>query len=231
MPDRRPPNYACEENAREALLAARARTDALGADSTGPSCLSLRWRRSGGAGFLLIPPVGVAGAGCDPVIHWIPLQDGAQPSGAPDEWRLHRDLYRLRDDVDAIVRCRPAFATTLACSTRLPPKGVPAFHPDLPLAAGAALVRVDCGLPGTMAGSKSGSMSGSTSDSTLRSEPLLAALEGSNSACLLAGWGLLACGASLPVATARAAEVEALARIWWHLLQLDSSSAARPEGR
>jgi hypothetical protein len=32
---------------------------------------------------------------------------------------------------------------------------------------------------------------------------------------------LLACGASLPAATARAAEVEALARLWWHVLQIE----------
>ena len=40
-------------------------------------------------------------------------------------------------------------------------------------------------------------------------------------ACLLDGWGLRACGASLAAATSRAAEIEALARIWWHVLQLE----------
>jgi ribulose-5-phosphate 4-epimerase/fuculose-1-phosphate aldolase len=53
----------------------------------------------------------------------------------------------------------------------------------------------------------------------LRPDPLLAAIR-ERQACLLSGWGLLTCGSSLPAATQRAAEIEALAQIWWQLLQL-----------
>src|SRR4051812_41661029 len=40
--------------------------------------------------------------------------DGARckPSS---EWRFHRDIYALRDDVHAIVHTHSPFATTLAC--------------------------------------------------------------------------------------------------------------------
>ena len=210
MPERRPPSHACEDEAREALQKARQAVDAAGVPRAA-ACLSMRWQRSGGAGFLITaaPEQGFLSGGREPTIHWLPMEErrGASPVAEPppaDEWRLHRDLYRRRADVEAIIRCRPTYATAIACSRAASPEGIPVFHPDVATVAGGALVRADCGLPG----------------STLRSEPLLAALA-NGTACLLDGWGLLACGASLAAATSRAAEIEALARIWWHVLQLE----------
>jgi L-fuculose-phosphate aldolase len=212
MPDRRPSAHACEDDAREALHAARLAAvtvgapspgvPSAGAPSPGAACVSLRWPRSGAAGFLVTG--GIMQPAGSHAVDWVPLQDGADTPRAADEWRLHRDLYRERADVEAIVRCRPMFATTLACSRDSAQEGLPGFHPDVPIVAGGPLACADCGLPG----------------SALRTEPLLAALQG-RWACLLAGWGLLACGASLPAATARAVEVEALAAIWWHVRQLE----------
>ena len=210
MPDRRPALHACEDEARESLLKAReALVDVAG--PVGAGCLSLRWNRSGGAGMLItggIPRVAAAAPEV-PAIHWLSLAErrGSLPAPqapATDEWRLHRHLYLRRSDVEAIVRCRPAYATTLACGRAAARDGIPAFHPDVTATAGGPLACVECGLPGT----------------DLRPEPLLAALH-DRWACLLAGWGLLTCGASLAAAASRAVEVEALSRIWWHLLQME----------
>jgi hypothetical protein len=203
MPDRRPAAYACEDDARSALLAVRAAVAGDDAAASGAACLSMRWHRSGGPGLLVA--AGAARVAGDDGVDWISLQDGLPGSAATaGEARLHRELYVRRTDVEAIVRCRPTFATALACSKTGSIEGIPAFHPDVALAAGGAVAAADCGLPGT----------------ALQPGPVLAALRG-HWACLLAGWGLLACGASLPAAAARAAEVEALARLWWHVLQVE----------
>lgn len=210
MPDRRPVIHACEDEAREALLKAR-ETPGLAAVAGGAACLSLRWHRSGGAGMLIsaVPAQLTPAAPEIPAVCWLPFEErsGALPAAEvprTDEWRLHRDLYRHRSDVDAIVRCRPTYATAFACSRAAGRDGIPSFHPDLAAAAGGALGCVDCGLPGT----------------SLQSAPLLPALQ-DRWACLLKGWGLLACGASPAAAAARALEIEALARIWWHMLQME----------
>ena len=210
MPDRRLPSHACEDEAREALLKAR-ETLAVAGGAAGSACLSLRWHRSGGAGMLITAATAQVQAAVSeaPPILWLALEERRVPlpaAEAPptDEWRLHRDLYQRRSDVEAIVRCRPTYATAIACCRPTAPDGIPVFHPDMAGIAGGALACVDCGLPGT----------------SLRFEPLLPALH-DRSACLLAGWGLLACGASLAAATSRAVEVEALARIWWHVLQIE----------
>jgi L-fuculose-phosphate aldolase len=206
MPDRRPASYGCEDEACEALLKARETVNAIGG-SPGAACLSMRWQRSGGRGMLFAAAPSPSSPHAASTILWLPLQEqpGAPAAEAPatNEWRLHRDLYLRRTDIEAIVRCRATYATTLACSRAAGHEGLAAFHPDVAAAAGGALACVDCGLPGA----------------PLHSEPLLAALHGRR-ACLLAGWGLLTCGVSLAAATSCAAEVEALARIWWHVLQI-----------
>jgi ribulose-5-phosphate 4-epimerase/fuculose-1-phosphate aldolase len=232
MPERLAAGHACEDEARAALLAACSAAAAgggMGSDPGGAAvsvpvasaCLSLRWRRSGGPGFLITAKGSESGAVRvrDRAIAWMPLQAGERPAPAAHdatagpaapaaaEWRLHHALYLQRPDVEAIIRCRPTCATTLACSP-IAADGIPAFHPDVQAAAGGAIPRVECGLPG----------------STLRPERLIEAVR-ERHVWLLAGWGLLACGASLPAAALRAAEVEALARIWWHLLQLEQPRA------
>jgi L-fuculose-phosphate aldolase len=216
MPERRPISHACEDDAREALLKAReALTDAGGL--AGAGCLSMRWHRSGGAGMLITGVAATLQAAAPeaPAILWLPLEErrGFRPAvEAPqsDEWRLHRDLYQRRADVEAIVRCRPTYATALACSSLASRDGIPAFHPDLAAVAGGALACVDCGLPGA----------------SLKVEALVPAIR-DGWACLLAGWGLLSWGTTLGAATSRAVEVEALARIWWHVLQLEGAREPR----
>ena len=208
MPDRRQGAYACEDDAREAL-AATARS--LGA-APSAACVSLRWHRSGAAGFLVTMPSTAVEPATPDDVAWVSLEDGwpGNEAGADrptqgrkhPEWRLHRDLYRQRSDLSAIIRSRPVFSTTLACIEAIQQNGVPAFHPDVALAGGDS-IRCAARAP--------------FGSSTL-SERVAVALE-SRAACLLADWGLLAAGHSLPAAVALSAMVEALAQIYWQILK------------
>src|SRR5437879_6443071 len=57
----------------------------------------------------------------------VAVNDDGQPRGrlAPSsEWRFHREIYRDRPELHAIVHTHSPFATALACLDR----GIPAFH-------------------------------------------------------------------------------------------------------
>jgi L-fuculose-phosphate aldolase len=106
------------------------------------------------------------------------------------EWRFHRDIFRHRDDVNAIVHTHSPNATALACTAR----GIPAFHYMVAVAGG---VDVRCAPYRTFG----------TED---LSKVALLALE-DRRACLLANHGVIACGRNLPAALALAGEIENLA--------------------
>jgi len=106
------------------------------------------------------------------------------------EWRFHRDLFKSRDDVGAIVHTHSRQATALACTGR----GIPAFHYMVALAGGTD---IRCA-PYHIFGSQE------------LSDAALAALEG-RKACLLANHGLIAVAADLAAALALAVAVENLA--------------------
>ena len=106
------------------------------------------------------------------------------------EWRFHRDIFRSRPDVAAIVHTHSRFATALACNGR----GIPAFHYMVAVAGGADIRCAPYRTFGTQA----------------LSDAAIAALEGRR-ACLLANHGLIAVGADLSAALALAGEVENLA--------------------
>jgi L-fuculose-phosphate aldolase len=106
------------------------------------------------------------------------------------EWRFHRDIFKSRDEVGAIVHTHSRSATALACTGR----GIPAFH-YMVAAAGGADIRC---APYHTFGSQA------------LSDAALAALEGRR-ACLLANHGVIATGASLGAALALAGEIENLA--------------------
>jgi L-fuculose-phosphate aldolase len=106
------------------------------------------------------------------------------------EWRFHRDIYQLRDDVGAIVHTHSSNATALACTGR----GIPAFH-YMVAAAGGPDIRCAPYQPfGTQE----------------LSDAALAALK-DRRACLLANHGVIATGVDLPAALLLASEVESLA--------------------
>ena len=106
------------------------------------------------------------------------------------EWRFHRDIFKCRDDVGAIVHTHSTNATALACTGR----GIPAFHYMVAVAGGADIRCAPYYTFGTQA----------------LSDAAVAALQG-RKACLLANHGVIAVGADLPAALALAGEVENLA--------------------
>jgi L-fuculose-phosphate aldolase len=106
------------------------------------------------------------------------------------EWRIHRDIYRRRPEVGAVVHTHSTFATAYACLRR----PLPAFHYMIAKAGGAEIRCARYATYGTEALSRNA----------------LAALEG-RQACLLANHGLLALGGDLRTARLLAEEIEALA--------------------
>jgi len=106
------------------------------------------------------------------------------------EWRFHRDIFKCRNDVGAIVHTHSMNATALACTGR----GIPAFHYMVAVAGGADIRCAPYHTFGTQA----------------LSDAAVAALDG-RKACLLANHGVIAVGADLPAALSLVGEVENLA--------------------
>jgi L-fuculose-phosphate aldolase len=106
------------------------------------------------------------------------------------EWRFHRDIFRSRDEVAAVVHTHSPKATSLACTGR----GIPAFHYMVAVAGGPDIRCAPYCTFGTQE----------------LSDAAIAALQG-RKACLLANHGVIALGADLPAALALAGEVENLA--------------------
>ena len=131
---------------------------------------------------------------------------------ASTEWRLHRDVYRARPEVGAVVHVHSPCATTLACLR----KPIPAFHYEVAFAGGKD---IRCGDYATFG----------TED---LSQSALKALE-DRRACLLANHGALHLGETLDDAILLAERVEFLARAYWQALQvgepvlLDDAEMAR----
>jgi L-fuculose-phosphate aldolase len=144
------------------------------------------------AGGLLITPSAVRCEDVDAAAIVHVATDGT-PRGrlAPStEWRIHRDIYRSRADVGAVVHTHSTAATALSCLRR----PIPAFHYMVAKAGGDDIRCARYATYGTAALSQSA----------------LAALAGGRRACLLANHGLLALGADLAAARALAEEIEAL---------------------
>ena len=107
------------------------------------------------------------------------------------EWRFHRDIYRSRPEINAIVHVHSPYATALACTRR----DIPPFHYMIAAAGGANVRCAPYATFGTQA----------------LSDHAVAALI-DRRACLLANHGLIALGADLERARRTAVEVEELAR-------------------
>jgi L-fuculose-phosphate aldolase len=165
--------------------------------------VSARWRQDGFDGYL-ITPTGLAYADTtDADIVAMPLEgDERHAIGRclpSSEWRFHRDIYRARSDISAIVHTHAPFATTLACLDR----GIPSFHYMVAIAGGRDIRCAPYATFGTQA----------------LSDHAVAALAGRR-ACLLSHHGMIACGATLDQALALAVEVETLAEMYWRALQI-----------
>lgn len=162
--------------------------------------VSARWREGAFDGFL-VTPTGVPydALGLDDIVS-VGLDGNVHGKQAPSsEWRFHRDIYRTRPEVHAVVHAHSPFATALACNQR----GIPPFHYMVAVAGGKDIRCATYATFGTQA----------------LSDNALAALAG-RTACLLAHHGLIAIGDSLDAALARAIEVEALAEIYVRALAI-----------
>lgn len=106
------------------------------------------------------------------------------------EWRFHRDIFKARRDVGAIVHTHSRYATALACTGR----GIPAFHYMVAVTGGTEIRCAPYRTFGTQE----------------LSEVALAAIDGSN-ACLLGNHGVIALGTDVNAALTLAGEVENLA--------------------
>jgi L-fuculose-phosphate aldolase len=119
------------------------------------------------------------------------------------EWRFHRDIFKSRHDVGAIVHTHSPRATALACTGR----GIPAFHYMVAVAGGRDIRCAPYHGFGTQE----------------LSDAALAALQ-DRKACLLANHGVIATAADLRSAIALAGEVENLALQYCAALSLGEVS-------
>jgi len=110
---------------------------------------------------------------------------------ASSEWRIHRDIYTQRPEINAVVHVHSPYATAIACTG----KAIPAFHYEVAIAGGNS---IRCSKYATFG----------TQD---LSDNALMALK-DRKACLMANHGLLALGETIDAAFRMAQTVEALAK-------------------
>ena len=185
---------------REAVVATARAMNAAGINRGKSGNVSARLRGRDFDGFLVTPsglpyertsPADIVAMTLDGDVH------GARVPSS--EWRFHRDIYRARGDVDAIVHTHAPFATTLACLDR----GIPAFHYMVAIAGGRDIRCAPYATFGTQE----------------LSDAAVAALR-DRKACLLSHHGMIAVGRDLERTLALAVEVETLAEMYWRALQV-----------
>jgi L-fuculose-phosphate aldolase len=115
------------------------------------------------------------------------------------EWRFHRDLLRVREDIDVVLHCHAAYCTTLAVHER----GIPSFHYMTAIAGGSDIRCSAYATFGTQA----------------LSDAVIAAIEG-RYACLMGHHGLLVGARTLDKALWLAVEIETLAKMYVHALAI-----------
>jgi len=150
---------------------------------------------------LLITPTSKPYAEMEPQDIVFLRMDGTSegPLRPSSEWRIHRDIYRERPDVHAIVHAHPIYATTLAIMGR----DIPPVHYMVAIFGGAT---VRCAPYATFGTAE-------------LSEHALEALR-DRRACLLAHHGIVAAGKTLAHTMWLAAELEVLARQYHGALQI-----------
>ena len=116
------------------------------------------------------------------------------PKAPSSEWRFHRDIYRARPDIGAIVHCHATYATVLSMLR----VEIPAAHYMIAAFGGAAIACTDYAPYGT------------AELSALVVEGL-----GPRHGVLLGSHGMIATGADLDAALWRAVELETLAKQYY----------------
>ncbi len=181
---------------RLSIIDAAARLEKLGLNKGTAGNISLRWND----GFL-ITPSGMPPQRLRPEdIVAVDMDGSPQGSRKPSsEWRFHRDIYRARPEVNAVVHGHPPFCVALAVLH----KAIPPYHYMVAKAGGRDIRCAPYASFGTQD----------------LSDFAMTALEG-RKACLLANHGMIATGTSLDGAMSLAVEVEELAEGYWRALQL-----------
>ncbi len=180
-----------EPELRAALAGTARQTVSQGLNKGASGNVSVRL----GEGFL-ITPSGLPNDTLQPD-QMVVVDMAGQSSGSlkpSSEWRIHRDIYRARPEVDAVVHAHSLHAVSLACLRR----DIPAFHYMVAAAGGKDIRCAAYATFGTQA----------------LSDAVLVALQ-DRRACLMANHGLVAVGASLDAALSLAVEVEALCAQFW----------------
>jgi L-fuculose-phosphate aldolase len=189
-----------EHDLRIAIIATARAMNAAGINRGMSGNVSARVRTGAQDGFL-ITPTGMPYETTTPDdIVAVTLDGDVRGTRLPSsEWRFHRELYRARADIHAIVHVHAPFATTLACLRR----GIPAFHYMVAKAGGRD---IRCAPYATFGSDE------------LANHAVEAMVD--RRACLLANHGMIAAGNDLEAALALAVEVEGLAEMYWRALQL-----------
>jgi L-fuculose-phosphate aldolase len=191
---------------RVALIAAARSMNALGINQGTSGNVSLR---DGAA--MLVTPSGIPYDSLAPeAIPRVDLDGDGRYDGplAPSsEWRMHRDILRAREDVNAVVHTHSTYATTLAALRR----DIPAVHYMIGVFATA---RIRC--------------TGYAPFGTQALSDLAVAGLGSAHGVLLGNHGMIVTADSLDRAMWRAVELEALARVYY-LARLAGEPVILPE--
>lgn len=177
-----------EQQRRQAVIDACLKMNADGINQGTSGNVSVRWQ-----GGMLITPSGMAYEDMRPskivfIDRYGMVERGKTPSS---EWRFHFDIYRARDDLNAVVHTHSVHATAIAMTG----EEIPAVHYMIAAAGGPTIRCAKYATYGTRE----------------LSNNALVALE-DRDACLLANHGVIACGANLGRALWLAGEIEALAQ-------------------
>jgi L-fuculose-phosphate aldolase len=148
-----------------------------------------------GAGFLVTPSgLPAAEMTAERIVPVTLAGEASGPLAPSSEWRIHRDIYRARPEVGAVVHVHSPFAVSLACLRVY----LPAFNYMIAVAGGKDIRCAGYATFGTQA----------------LSDHVLVALEG-RKACLMANHGLITVAADPARAVALAVEVETLCEQYW----------------
>jgi L-fuculose-phosphate aldolase len=180
-----------ESDLRAALTEAARQSVRQGLNKGSSGNVSVRLREG-----LLITPSGLPNDTLEPAqMAFVDMKGQASGSLKPSsEWRIHRDIYRARPEVSAVVHAHSPHAVSLSCLRR----DIPAFHYMVAAAGGKDIRCAGYATFGTQA----------------LSDLVLVALQ-NRRACLMANHGLVAVGASLDAALALAVGVEELCAQYW----------------
>ena len=183
-----------EAQARDAVVAAVRRLDALGMNRGSTGNASQRWAVDGVDG-MLITPTGMGADELQPAdLVWVGVDGRVAGAWQPSsEWHFHLATYRARPDLHAVLHTHSTHAAALACLRY----ELPAFHYMVAVAGGDSVPCVPYHLFGTEA----------------LSQAVAGALR-ERDACLMANHGLVAAGATMARAMKVLQEVESLCEVY-----------------